>query len=365
MVDPRDPAEAWKTALRKALLGAFNQASIDLLIADYFSPDSFDNLSPPGFGKTFEYRLLEVIREADMAGWLLDLVAAAHERRPQSMEIADVADELGLSATGPRITNQTGQSLEALVQAHAKFINPVSLREKMATLEGQVCWVSLAVGRGGTGFLVGPDLVVTNQHVIKPITDGQVRWQDVTCRFDYKQAIDGSGLGRLKETVVALAGPGWLVDSRPPSVADWKAALSEAGPEETDCAVIRLAAKVGDLPVGGDTVDEKAAPRGWIAVQAAPPAMTVGNQVLLLQHPKGEPLQLSIGAVKAFNAAGTRMRHDANSKDGSSGSPLFDVDLQLVGLHHAHDLAKPPAWNQAVPLDSIQRVWAKYHVNFA
>jgi hypothetical protein len=365
MVGPGTPANTWKTAFRGALKLAFDQASIDLLIADFFPPDTFDNLSPPGFGKTFEYRLFEVIREAEMADWLVDLVAAAHERRPKNAEIGRIADNLGLSAAGPRLANQSGQSLEALVQANAKFINPTLLHEKLAELEGQICWVSTAEDRGGTGFLVASDLVITNQHVIKPVSDGAVRWQDVTCRFDFKLAIDGTPMARLRETTVALAGPDWLVDSRPPSKSDWKPALGDAGPEETDCAVIRLAEPIGDLPVGGDTVDTKAEPRGWIAVNSAPPAVVAGNQVLLLQHPKGEPLQLSIGAVKAFNASGTRMRHDANSRDGSSGSPLFDVDLRLVALHHAHDLANPPEWNQAVPFGTILDVWAKYNVSIS
>ena len=79
--------------------------------------------------------------------------------------------------------------------------------------------------------------------------------------------------------------------------------------------------------------------------------------MFLLQHPKGEPLQLTVGTVTGFNSAGTRVRYDANSKDGSSGSPCFDADLQLVALHHAHDPDSPPKWNQAIPFSVIKKTW--------
>ena len=62
----------------------------------------------------------------------------------------------------------------------------------------------------------------------------------------------------------------------------------------------------------------------------------------------------TIGSVDKFNAGGTRMRHTANSKKGSSGSPCLNANLQLVALHHAHDPAYPPQWNQAVPFGLIR-----------
>ncbi len=357
-----DSAKTWKPAFRQALIGAFDQPAMAMLVSDYFPPDTLDNLSPPGFGKTFETRLYEVIQQAEMNGWLFDLVAAAHERRPTSAPITAVAERVGLTAIGVRLDNPSGVSLEALVQKNAKSINPVLLRERLAALEGQVCFVDIPINRGGTGFLVGPDLVITNQHVIKPLIDGDVRWQDVMVRFDYKRAIDGTELDRRKQTEVGLVGAGWCVDSRPPSKLDGHPELGDAGPDETDCAIIRLADPIGDQPVGGDTPDPKATPRGFIRVDLTPPAVAAGNQVFLLQHPLGEPLQLAIGAVQAFNGAGTRMRHDANSQRGSSGSPVFDADLQLVALHHARDAAEPPTWNEAVPFNSIQKAWAKFQV---
>lgn len=347
------PSGPWKMRFRKALDDAFDEGSFTLLLDDYFAL-AFAKVSAPGFGKEFPNRLNEVMEKARMEDWLLDLVVAAHERRPKNAALAAIAQDLGLTIAGPRLINTTGKSLEDIVRDNAKFINPAVFTERLPQLEGQVCWIDIP-GGGGTGFLVGADLVLTNKHVVLRILKGDARAQDVTCRFDYRQALDGSVPTR-KPVTVHLATV-WLVDSQPPSLFDSDPDLGEADEGESDYALIRLEEAIGDLPVGGDTVDSQAQPRGFVDTVGDVPALTTGNQVFLLQHPRGEPLQLTVGTIVAFNQAGTRVRYDANSKGGSSGSPVFDADLRLVALHHARDPAEPPQWNQAIPFAVIKKVW--------
>jgi hypothetical protein len=352
------PTGSWNRKFRRALASAFDEPSIQLLTVDFFPPSCrFASISPPGFDKTFEYRLHELIENARMNDWLLDLVAAAHERRPRNPELTMLAEDLGLTLTGRRLDNPTGRPFEEIIQANAKFINLAKFLSALPMLESQVCWVDIP-GGGGTGFLVGPDLVLTNDHVIDRLRDGRARWQDVKCRFDHKQAIDGSPIATKKKTEVGLDSANPLVDRRSPSKYDWNPKLGEAAPDEIDSALLRLAESIGDTPVGGGMGDPEAKPRGWIDATAAPPVLAAGNQVFLLQHPKGEPLQLSIGTVKQFS--GTRIRYDANSKDGSSGAPCFNADLQLVALHHARDPADPPKWNQGIPFENIRKVFQNH-----
>lgn len=350
------PSGPWMMKFRNVVDQAFDEAAFTLLINDYFAPRTFAGISPPGFGKSHAFRLYEVIQNARMEDWLIDLLAAAHERRPKNQALADLATDLGLTLAGPRLNNPTGKALEDIIQDNAKFINLAVFRETLPLLEGRVCWVDVP-GHGGTGFLVGPDLVLTNQHVIQPLQDipPTARWQDVKCRFDYKQDINGKPLDQKKWTEIGLDLAKPIEHYRKPSPFDFHPALGDADPSETDSALLRLAEPVGDLPVGPATADAKAALRGWIDAATAPPSLAQGNQVFLLQHPKGNPLQLSIGTITAFNQRGTRVRYDANSKDGSSGSPVFDADLKLVALHHAHDPETPRRWNQAIPFDCVQK----------
>lgn len=348
------PNAAWMRKFRMALDDAFDEGSIALLLADYFDL-KFAKISAPGFGKEFNNRLLEVVEKARMEDWLLDLAAAAHERRPKKTALASIVEDLGLTIAGPRLNNPTAQPLEEIIRNNARFINPTVFMERLPELAGRVCWVHIPDG-GGTGFLVGADLVLTNYHVVERIHSGAARPQDVRCWFDYRQALDGTVPTKKKPLQVGLAA-NWLVDHQPPSRFDWDPAFGEAHESESDYAIVRLAEAVGDLPIGGDTVDPEAQPRGWIDAAGDVPVLTAGNQVFLLQHPKGEPLQLTVGTVVEFNHAGTRVRYDANSKDGSSGSPVFDADLNLVALHQARDTAYPPRWNQAVPFSVVKSVW--------
>ena len=188
--------------------------------------------------------------------------------------------------TGPRLSNPAGRPLEELIQANAHFINPATFYERLPALEGQVCWIDIP-GGGGTGFLVGPDLVLTNQHVIDRVASNQARWQDVRCLFDYRPPRRRLCLGK-KVTEVGLAEQ-WLHDSRPPSRYDWNPTLGDAGAGETDSALIRLADPVGNLPLGGMSTDPEAEPRRWIDTTVEPAPLTVGNQVFVLQHPKESP----------------------------------------------------------------------------
>jgi hypothetical protein len=344
-----EPSPAFKQRFRDALLDVFDEPSLTLLTSDFFGhARSFPNLSPAGFGKTLEFRLYELIEQARMGGWLQDLVAAAHERRPASPGLAELATERGFTVTGPRLDNGSGKPLEALIKENAKFIAAKEFFGKLPVVAAQVCFVRVGAG-GGTGFLVYKNLVLTNQHVVAPLIDGRASARDVVCRFDYHEPADGTALTLLSPTDVRLADK-WLVDSRPPSEKDWDPNLGDAGPEEGDYALIRLAEDLGSVPVGGATDDPHVRPRGWIQLADPAPELEKGNQIFLLQHPDGEPLQLSVGEVENFNRSGTRVRHSANSKNGSSGSPCFDSDLRLVALHHAHDPAYPPTWNQAIPL---------------
>jgi hypothetical protein len=319
---------------------------------------TFAGISPAGLGKDHAYRVHEVIRKAQQEDWLLDLVAAAHERRPKNKALSALASERGLALAGPRIENHTDWPLEAMVEAEARMINLAAFYERLPVLEGQICWVHVP-GRGGTGFLVGPDLVLTNHHVIEPVRLGHVRWQDVTCRFDFKQDIEGTTLDRKKNVVVRLDATKWLLDHSPASASDRDPMLGDADAGELDYALLRLAERIGDLPIGGDTVDAQAPRRSWIKATDEAPPLVAGNQLVLIQHPSGEPVQMSIGPVTEFNPRGTRLRHRANSKSGSSGSPCFNTDLQLVALHHAHDPAKPPQWNQAIPIGLLQKAWPR------
>ncbi len=75
-----------------------------------------------------------------------------------------------------------------------------------------------------------------------------------------------------------------------------------------------------------------------------------------LQHPSREPLKLAIGMDEQIevNAAGNRIRYSVPTLPGSSGSPVFDTDWDLVALHHAGDPDSiQPKYNEGIPISVI------------
>ena len=136
----------------------------------------------------------------------------------------------------------------------------------------------------------------------------------------------------------------------------------EPSAQYLDFALVRLEEEIATIPVNGLTADAKAQPRGYVPTKDDSPAVAAGQQVFILAHPDQRPLQLSIGTVTGFNESGTRVRYDANSLGGSSGSPVFDADLNLVALHHGTDPSGRNQWNRGIPFGWIQKLWHSENV---
>jgi hypothetical protein len=251
-------------------------------------------------------------------------------------------------------------NLEKIIRAAQPDVDFAVWLARYAELEGHICRVEVAGVDArplGTGFLVGPDLCMTNHHVIEEIVNGAVSPADVRLRFDYRRAADGRELH--PGTVFVLA-RSWLVALSPPSELDLRPETNGRlpAPDELDVAVLRVAGSPGRQPVGrGATLPDGAEERGWIARVSAV-ATVPGDALFVVQHPAGEPLKLAAGSVLEANGNGTRLRHGVNTRPGSSGSPCFDAQLDLVAVHHAGDpLQGPPRYNAAIPVPAI-RSWA-------
>ena len=323
-------------------------------LREAFLPERLDELLLYGLGRRrvditmagdYQSRVYDIIVAADAEGWLPQLVSAAREARPRNASLHQVATGLGLTA----VTD----NLERQIRADVPDLDVSVWAARLAALESQVCRVE--IGRQlGTGFLVGPDLCLTNHHVVAPLL-ADPNGAAAVLRFDYRT--DASGTTVNAGTGYRLADD-WLVCALPPSKADESDGPDLPAPDELDVAVLRLAERVGEQPAGRAAQLPGAPPRGWVSsVVDERPAP--GSPLLLLQHASGAPMRLSMGSVLSVNANGTRLRHSVNTGPGSSGSPCLDAALRLVGLHHAGDPGFGPArYNAAVPAGTIRALLA-------
>lgn len=342
-----------------ALFNAFSdQEFSDLLL--YRLDDSIRNYSNPL--KTSKTIVGDVVGAYSRREWEYQLIAKAIEARPGNSAL------LRLASTKKVAAAPDDSSLQRLIRDTNSFLNFSSWLDQAGKLQVRVCRIEiLAQGGGtifGTGFLVAADMVMTNWHVVRCIvaeedndtsyTGARAKASAVTCRFDYKVLPNGL---KSEGATFTLA-------------KDWRVALSpnnpsdrEPQPDELDCAVIRLAEAAGNLPVGDPNGQQIPGDlRGWIqlpAVADPPPDFKTQSPLFIIEHPSGNPISLALDtdAVQSVNANRTRVRYATNTEAGSSGSPCFDQNWNLIALHHSGDpnfaFEHNPTYNQGIPIDAI------------
>jgi hypothetical protein len=269
-------------------------------------------------------------------------------------------EEAGIAAVAAP-SNASDGGLEKIVKPHLSFADFGIWRERMTRVEGQVCRITLKSSARGTGFLVGPDVVLTNYHVMEPVLKTPALATGIQCEFDYKITADGVHL----QTPVELHPTDWRVDDSRYSKAeaDNLPDREPATEEELDYALIRLAEPIGSKPRATDfDVGNPPEPRGWIRIPDEAPVFADRMALIIAQHPDGQPLKLALDTQAIDKAAGlwlcpggTRVRYATNTEGGSSGSPCFNFDWNLVALHHYGDPSYNHAkYNQGIPIDRIR-----------
>ena len=325
------------------------------------------NLDDISIAPSLEEIVFALIGTAAAEGWTADLLRAARESNPGSPALLAFAQQFGLAPTNAPSRPQ----LERIIRETNSFLDVMKWRTQLGQIETRVCRIETTTNGGvmyGTGFLLGPDLVMTNHHVMAAVITGEqgkatpeglkATHDDVVLRFDYKRLADGSTLN--PGTECRLTDDGWLIDSSPSSPVDDEPEPKPGVPrsDELDYALLRLATAAGAEPAGGQ--DEPGAPlRGWIDVPKEFDAFVPDSALFIVQHPKADPLQLALdtNAIRNVNENATRVTYRTNTLNGSSGSPCFNHNWQLVALHHSgdpdYDSAHKPDYNEGIPFTAI------------
>jgi hypothetical protein len=310
--------------------------------------------------RVYRSDIFKVIEKAEAQGWTMDLILGARAANPGNAKLLAFAAQFALASA----TRDQARSLELVVKPHNKMWNVNKFLAQLGVLETQVCRVEVGGKFYGTGFLVGPGVVLTNYHVIAPVLKKLVQPENVILRFDYQQpanaADDTDVEGNSEETIGTeyhLASPDWLLASREFSKADTSPASANLQPHPTELDYALLAV---DGSPGKEYVGRQAGaydnPRGWIKFTQAELPFNADDPMLILQHPRGTYLKLAIETSPslAYDTNHTRLRYTTNTEPGSSGSPCFTADWELIALHHAgdpeySDLHKPE-YNQGIPI---------------
>jgi hypothetical protein len=263
---------------------------------------------------------LDAFRQAHDGGWLSLLT----ERLLAVNAFPETNED---SATG----KQLRVALQGLVQPTLGFLNADMLRSGVIIAVRRVCRISVSAEDSasfGTGFLVGPQAVITSWHVIAPLLDASGTPKENSAE-KIRVEFDAIGTSHTLTTVGVVAQ--WLVGSskvhpieHPPAQLDFGAAAPDGFDKHLDYALIRL-----DKPVGRE--------RGYYRLDRSrkPAVDGARTQITLFQHPYGTNMWAAMGTGLALwpPRIETRFRHNANSMNGSSGGLILDADFEPVALH--------------------------------
>ncbi len=306
-------------------------------------------------GGDYQEIVFRVIRAAEMEEWLSELVVGARAARPGNQQLVAFAQLLSLAP----VNTPGREALEKLIAESNSMLDIAQWRAQLGLLEGRVCRVELFGQAAGTGFLLSPNLVMTNYHVVKPVIDGQngATAEQLKVRFDYKQNAAGGTVNQ--GTVFDLMTHQWLIDTSPYDEVDLQPSpkSAEAALDHLDYALLRLRGEPGNQPIGGKA-DQEAPARGWLEFTKPSHDFRTQPALFIVQHPQGQPMKLALDtqAVVEVNQNHARVRYRTNTEPGSSGSPVFDQNWHLVALHHSGEPAFRPSWNEGIPFSTIMEL---------
>ncbi|PHJ59030.1 hypothetical protein VF14_13635 [Nostoc linckia z18] len=155
----------------------------------------------------------------------------------------------------------------------------------------------------GTGFMVSPRLLLTNNHVLPDV--GQATRCQV--EFNYQNSIDNQSL------------PSVIFDLQPDVFF-----LTDEG---LDYSLVAVAERA----VNGDTLSSF----GWLPLIEEEGKILKGEYASIIQHPNGEPKQLALRENQIVDLLEKFLHYETDTAPGSSGSPVFSDQWEVVALHHS------------------------------
>ncbi|CCJ06817.1 DNA/RNA non-specific endonuclease [Methylocystis sp. SC2] len=155
----------------------------------------------------------------------------------------------------------------------------------------------------GSGFLVSPNLFITNQHVLESADHAK------SAQITFGREIEA---GRLTKTTAFRLDPDRFSLFSPESVLDY--------------ALVA----VGDRIAGEDSLESL----GYCILSDHPDKHMLGMSVNIIQHPLGSYKMISVRNNLLQYRTTRSLLYETDTEHGSSGSPVFNDEWELIALHH-------------------------------
>lgn len=214
------------------------------------------------------------------------------------------------------LTIQNSEGFEKIIGRNG--LTKIDWLSKGVQKSKSVCKIHTSDGFVGTGFLVKDGYIFTNNHVLESASIAQFS----KIEFGYEADTDTSVLYNLDHT-------------------DFITSI------ELDYTRVKV--KPNNIPLSR---------WGNLTINNTPPKST--DALIIVQHPQGR--QKEIAFSDGNNSIWEhRLHYKVSTEPGSSGSPVFDIDWNVVALHHAggnlrvNALGKTQYTNEGILFKSIQK----------
>ncbi len=155
----------------------------------------------------------------------------------------------------------------------------------------------------GTGFMVSPRLMMTNNHVLP--SSGEAAFAVV--QFNVFNTLDG----RSRQAMEFRFDPTTFYETS----------------QELDFTLVAVHPSHPE----GYTLESL----GWNPLIEPSGKVIVGERVNIIQHPNGEPQQLSLRQNQISDISEDFVHYSTDTRQGSSGSPVFNDQWEVAALHHS------------------------------
>jgi V8-like Glu-specific endopeptidase len=176
--------------------------------------------------------------------------------------------------------------------AVSRLVGRINLRTRPGRTEGF-----------GTGFMVSPRLLLTNNHVLR--TKGDALYSEV--EFDYQYDRHDR---LLPVAVYGLEPEAFFLTSR-----------------ELDFTLVA----VRESSLNGIGIGRY----GWSPLIGAEGKCLLGDPLNVVQHPKGGAKQIVLRSNQLVDLFGDFAHYVADTEPDSSGSPIYNDEWEVVCLHHS------------------------------
>jgi V8-like Glu-specific endopeptidase len=249
-----------------------------------------------------------ILAEADKRGKVGAIVETARKDYPENVWLQNAARNDLNAASGADIAKHVDwqepadlSQLEKIMGARSTLLDILFLEK--GTITARAVARILMPGGSGSGFLTTDGLLITNNHVLPDAATAAA----ARAQFNYQKTL--AGLDAPTDEY-ALDPDSGFATSR-----------------EDDWSAVRLK---------GDPAAK------WGALTLQPATVAKDDTINIIQHPGGGPKQIALYHNIVTYADARIVQYLTDTLPGSSGSPCFNDNWDLVALHHSGGWLREP-----------------------